>query len=151
MNFFLLQGFVTFFGVGKLPKMPGTWGTLAGIPLLLVFWKFSVWQRLCFVILATFATVYLVSIYEQKSKTHDSSEVVVDEILGLLFSGILLEYSTANLISCFLIFRFFDIFKPFPINTIDQKCPGGWGTVLDDVMAGILACIVIQLSILILG
>lgn len=151
MKSFLIQLYVTCLGVGKLPKMPGTWGTLAGIPVLLIFWQLEIKFRIPILILSTLVTIYIVNEYERLNHRHDSQEVVIDEVLGLLFTGLMLEFSAVNVVSCFCIFRFFDIFKPFPINVIDKKMPGGWGTVLDDVIAGVFACVAIQISIGLMG
>ncbi len=136
---FLVQGF----GSGRIPFMPGTWGSVVG--LLLVYFVsifgFTMWQYAAITAVVCAASWWLIFLYEKKSQTHDESSVVIDEIAGIFvcFLGMSF-YVTPLLFAGFVLFRFFDIVKPFPISWIDQKIPGAIGTLLDDLVAGAVVC-----------
>lgn len=72
----------------------------------------------------------------------DPSQIVIDEIVGMTVALLGISFKPALIIIAFLFFRFFDIWKPFPIKYIDRSFPGGWGIVLDDVAAGVMANVV---------
>jgi phosphatidylglycerophosphatase A len=178
----------TWFGLGYLPKAPGTWGSLAGVFLLWIVVRFSPYGTLFardihlhdryFVIdfqilalLAIFVAALGVIVSSQVaaySGTKDPQYVVVDEVSGQMlalllggFSAITHSVGTAILIPAasfyfdvpwkfllagFILFRLFDIWKPFPIRHL-EKLPGGWGIMADDWLAGIYAAILLRLAL----
>jgi phosphatidylglycerophosphatase A len=75
---------------------------------------------------------------------HDRSEIVIDEVVGFLITMVWLPMTWQSLLLGFLLFRFFDILKPFPIGYLDRKVPGGLGVVVDDIAAGIFASLILQ-------
>ena len=83
--------------------------------------------------------------YEQNSGSHDSKEIVIDEVLGFLITMTWLPISWQSFGFGFLLFRVLDIWKPFPISYLDKKIQGGLGVVIDDVAAGIVANLILQL------
>jgi phosphatidylglycerophosphatase A len=82
---------------------------------------------------------------------HDSGKIVVDEFAGILATGFLIPQTWQWAIAVFVVFRFFDILKPPPIRQIDRSLGGGAGVVLDDVVAGIMACITLHLAKVVIG
>ena len=125
----------TFFYLGKLPFAPGSWGSLGA----LAFWlflplNFSV--HLAVILILFILGVYSSNKVAEEMDDHDPSEIVIDEAVGMGISLFMLPHSLGLYILAFILFRFFDIFKPSFIYRI-QNLPGGWGIMLDDVMAGI--------------
>jgi phosphatidylglycerophosphatase A len=135
----------TYFNIGKFPKAPGTFATLATIPL---------WWALCqagpFVYMIVTLILFPIGVmaaqaYENQSSTHDSKEIVIDEVVGFLITMTWLPMTWQSVVFGFVIFRFLDIVKPPPIRQLDRRVPGGFGVMLDDVVAGIIGSIIMQL------
>ena len=125
----------TFFYLGKLPFAPGSWGSLGALLLwLLLPVTFSV--HLSVIIILFVLGIYSSSRMAKYLDDHDPSEVVIDEVVGMGISLFMLPHSLGLYFLAFLLFRIIDILKPSFIYRI-QKLPGGWGIMLDDVMAGI--------------
>lgn len=144
MQKFLLQ-LATFFGVGLLPKGPGTWGTLATMPFaIFLAWLGPLYHMTLTVLLLPVA-ILAAEIYEREKAKHDAKEIVIDEVLGFLITMTWLPMTWQSFAIGFVLFRMLDIFKPFPIGYLDKKIQGGLGVVIDDVAAGIIANIVLQL------
>jgi phosphatidylglycerophosphatase A len=132
-------------GSGCAPKAPGTFGTLAAIPFWWLFLQdVPLIPYLC-VLIAGFA--FGVYLCEQTSKdlgVHDHGGIVWDEWIGLWITYIALPAGIEWIIIGFALFRFFDILKPWPIKWLDEKVHGGFGIMIDDVLAGIFALICVQ-------
>ncbi|MGO9325964.1 MAG: phosphatidylglycerophosphatase A [Terracidiphilus sp.] len=135
----------TFFGSGLLKPGPGTWGSIAAVLLWAAFAWLAHPSRLMLVIalligiaLATILGVPAATIVERQSGRHDPGFVVIDEVIGqwiaLLFSPVDWRHGLIAL----LLFRLFDIVKPFPVRQF-ERLPAGWGIVFDDVAAGLYA------------
>ncbi len=139
-----LISLATFFGIGRLPKTPGTWGTLACLPLALLLNYWGPFFAMIFTVLMLPVAILSAELYEKKNGGHDSKEIVIDEVLGFLITMTWLPISWQSYAIGFFLFRFLDILKPFPIGYIDKKVRGGLGVVADDVAAGIIANIVLQ-------
>lgn len=127
------------FGSGLVKKAPGTFGTVAAIPVYLVliqtnFVVYSIATLFC-----TLIGIWICGIAAEKLGEHDFGGIVWDEIAGFLITMWFVAFSWQNLVVGFLLFRFFDIVKPWPIKWIDQKVSGGFGIMLDDVFAGVFA------------
>ena len=130
-----------------MPFAPGTAGTIIGIPVYLVFSCFS-WPLYLISVLALSAlAVYVSGEAEKIFNEKDSSRIVIDEIVGFQFAMFLATPTVLHIFLGFLLFRFFDIAKPFPIRLCERKLSGGYGVVGDDIMAGIYANILLLLSI----
>jgi phosphatidylglycerophosphatase A len=140
----ILKQLATFFGIGFFPKGPGTMGTLATIPLVLLLSWAGPLAYMAFVILLLPLAVIAAQIYEDDKGGHDHKEIVIDEVLGFMITMTWLPMTWKAMLAGFLLFRVLDIFKPFPIGYLDRKIPGGFGVVLDDVAAGIIASIILQ-------
>lgn len=146
MRTFLIK-LAPFFGVGRLPYGPGTWGTLVSVPLAAgLIWLGPLWHMLATLLLFPLS-VLAAQYYCQDCGVHDASEVVIDEVLGFLVAMVMVPLTWQCLLAGFILFRFFDILKPFPISYIDRKVTGGAGVILDDVVAGLIVNIILQLLV----
>ena len=126
----------TFFYLGKLPFSPGSWGSLGALLLwLLLPVTFSI--HLSVIIILFVLGVYSSSRMAQYLDEHDPSEVVIDEVVGMGISLFMLPHSPGLYFLAFILFRVFDILKPSFIYRI-QNLSGGWGIMLDDVLAGLI-------------
>jgi phosphatidylglycerophosphatase A len=127
---------------GYIPVASGTWGTLVAFPL---FWLFEPMQHgSTLLYLATFVAAVVGACWvagraEAILQEHDSHAIVIDEIVGYLGATLFMAPTWENTLVAFLIFRVFDVIKPFPAGTIDRSLPGGAGVVLDDVVSGLYA------------
>ncbi len=131
------------FGSGLIRPAPGTWGTLAGVPLYLAvvhyISPFSV-TYLVLIALLFLLGIYLCGRAAKDVGVHDHGAIVWDEIVGLLITFVWVPPTLVNLIIGFLLFRLFDIVKPWPIKLLDRHVHGGFGIMIDDVLAGVFAC-----------
>ncbi len=138
--------FVSLLGIGFFPIAPGTISSIFTIIIWYIFVDFfNVLYFYIFFLIILFLSFRITSLYLKQCKEKDPPEVVIDEFLGqsipLLF---IIEYNLLELLIAFLSFRFFDIFKVFPINKA-EKIDGSIGVLLDDIIAGVYALIVIIL------
>jgi phosphatidylglycerophosphatase A len=137
--------FVATAGMGRrIPRGPGTYGTLVAVPLVLALWHLG---PILYMAAAAFLMVFAIVIaqfYEDMNGRHDAKEVVIDEIAGFVITMTWLPLTWQAFVVGFVLFRALDIFKPFPIGMLDQKVKGGIGVVVDDVAAGIIANVLLQ-------
>jgi len=135
------------FGSGLARKAPGTLGTLAAVP---VYWLFAqagtaIYSVLTLVVMV--AGVWICGQAAEKLGEHDFGGIVWDEIAGLLITMALVPFSWQALVAGFLLFRLFDIVKPWPIRWADRRVQGGFGIMLDDVLAGVIAGLLLLLLV----
>ncbi len=131
---------------GYLPKAPGTWGSVAGVILwLIVFQWLSLPTYLSLLALLFVVGVFSAGAAEKIVDQGDPGLVVIDEIVGQLIALLLVAPRPAPILLAFLLFRLFDIIKPFPVSWCDSHLHGGMGIMLDDVLAGIYAFACVQL------
>jgi phosphatidylglycerophosphatase A len=136
---------------GFLPKMPGTWGTFAAIPLVIISHRLtSITQPVVAVVFVTFAA-YIAGRAEILFEDRDARPIVIDEMVGFLITLLWLPLNFLTLCLGFFLFRLFDIVKPPPISTVEKRLHGGWGIVLDDVLAGIFANVTLRLLLIVAG
>ena len=141
--------FVTMFGLGRIPKIPGTFGSLATTIILYIF--FHILNLSSNIILIILITIYILSfsavaIYIKDNENKDPKEIIIDEFIGQSLPIYLYEISHGIEKSsneaiifygiCFVLFRFFDIAKPFPVNYFDRNFKNSFGVIMDDVCAG---------------
>jgi phosphatidylglycerophosphatase A len=127
------------FGSGLAKKAPGTCGTLAAIPVYCLFAQTSLLIYSLLTITATLIGISLCGIAADKLGEHDFGGIVWDEVAGYLITLWFVPFSWQTTLVGFILFRIFDIFKPWPIKWVDQHVHGGFGIMLDDVLAGIFA------------
>ena len=132
---------------GYIPFAPGTMGSIAALPLPFFLSGINLYYTVPLIVIFIIFSVVIADHAEKIIKKKDPGVIVIDEIAGIIitFAGIPLNMWT--IIAGFLIFRFFDILKPFPIRLIEKKIPGGAGIVLDDVAAGVFSNIVLRIGI----
>jgi len=152
---------VTMFGLGKIKKIPGTFGSLATILILYIFFHiFRIPSNviILFLLIIFFYSFYAVSTHIKNSSNKDPGEIIIDEFIGQSIPIYLYEISHGTnkdstdaivfYAICFILFRYFDIMKPFPVSFFDKNFKNSFGVIMDDVMAGIyvvltLVCFVI--------
>ena len=132
----------TFFYLGKLPFAPGSWGSFGALLLWLLFPVTFSFHLSALIILFVLG-VYSSNKIAKHLGDDDPSEVVIDEVVGMGISLFMLPHSLGLYILAFFLFRIIDIFKPLFISRI-QDLPGGWGIMLDDVLAGLLTCAIVK-------
>jgi phosphatidylglycerophosphatase A len=160
----------TWFGLGYLPKAPGTWGSAGGLALLgviiyvaprvrfwndghfIIFWHFPAACSIALALVGVLVSSRVATYQKQK----DPQFVVIDEVSGQLIALLVgvptvtacsyPSFTNAEVLAGFLLFRLFDIWKPFPIRYL-EKLPGGWGIMADDWLAGIYAAILLRLAL----
>jgi len=139
----LLLTVATWGGVGYLPGMPGTWGTLAALPLWWLLRHLGFWgYGLALVILV--AVCIRVTGLAEVYLGPDHPAIVFDEVVGLLVALAWAPFAWPWVLGGFTLFRLFDIWKPFPVKYC-ERLPGGWGVTLDDLAAGLMALGVLEL------
>ena len=149
MNKNIIALFVTMFGLGKFPKIPGTFGSLTTVIILYIFFHIldlSSNLILIGLIIIFVFSFFAVEIHIKDKENKDPKEVVIDELIGQSIPIYLYEISHGTEKSsneaiifygvCFILFRFFDIVKPFPVNFFDKNFKNSFGVIMDDVCAG---------------
>jgi len=136
------------FGSGPAPRAPGTFGTLAALPIYFLFCEQPLWIYGLIVLLAAIAGVWICDRASVALKVHDHPGIVWDEFVGLWIALWAVPVEPLWLLLGFSVFRFFDIAKPWPIGWLDRHARGGFGIMIDDVAAGLMACAVLHLTLL---
>jgi phosphatidylglycerophosphatase A len=134
------------FGSGLAPKAPGTFGTLAAIPFFFLLLMLPVWDYVLVVIVCSVLGIYFCQSAADDFGVHDHPAIVWDEFVGLwisLFPLAFVRFEWYWVVVGFLLFRLFDILKPWPISYIDKHVHGGLGIMLDDVLAGFAAALIL--------
>ena len=132
------------FGSGAAPKAPGTFGTLAALPIAWLMQPLPLWSYALIVLVAFVVGVYLCDRTSKDLAVHDHPGIVWDEFVGLWIALFAAPVGWVWLVAGFLLFRLFDIWKPWPIGWLDKRVDGGLGIMLDDVVAGLFALGVLQ-------
>lgn len=134
----------TWFGCGTLFPGPGFWGTLGAMPLGITLMVLGgpIW------LLATSVFLFIVGLYVSKYtenilKTHDSSTIVIDEAAAVLIPLAFVPITPVGVLSAFILFRIFDVIKPWPVSFADKKMSGEWGVMIDDTIAAIYASVIL--------
>ena len=141
----LIKLLATGFYLGHIPKIPGTFGTLLGIPLS--YFLLSIGGMITYLIATLFFVLLAMMISELHDRTlpePDSKTIVIDEVAGYLVAFVGMPFQWHWILFVFVMFRLFDGFKPFPISYIDKNVKGGIGIVLDDLAAGLIVNIIAQ-------
>lgn len=141
----LFMTLATGFGLGYLPKAPGTWGTLLALPIHYLIVQLPMQGYVAALGIIIIIAVVSAGSAEKIIDKPDPGIVVIDEVAGMLIAMIALPAHPLAWLLAFILFRIFDILKPFPVNFFDQRFHGGLGIVLDDLMAGIYALASLQL------
>ena len=127
----------TCFGVGSIPFAPGTWGSLFAVLLIYNITFLQEWITLSSVLIVAFSWWVCVEVHKETKS--DSSEIIIDEFAGMFVACMFINHDFISLIFAFLFFRFFDIVKPWPISWVDKNIKNGPGILIDDLLAGLFA------------
>ena len=133
-------------GAGLSPRAPGTVGTLAAVPLLFLM-PTSPWLHLVLVAALFVVGIWCCARCAEELGVHDHGGIVWDEIVGYLLAMVAVPRSLTFVVLGFLLFRLFDVWKPWPIGPVDRRVGGGLGIMLDDVLAAVYTAIALQLVI----
>ncbi|CZF77327.1 Phosphatidylglycerophosphatase A [Grimontia celer] len=132
----------TGFGSGLSPIVPGTMGTLAAVPFYYLLVSFSPIVLAVAIVLGSFIGVYLCGRTSGDMGVHDHGSIVWDEFVGFWITMLLVPVTDWQVVLAgFIIFRFFDMVKPWPISWLDRKVHGGFGIMLDDIVAGLMSMV----------
>ncbi|MEP4545891.1 MAG: phosphatidylglycerophosphatase A [Saccharospirillum sp.] len=134
-------------GSGAAPKAPGTFGTLAAVPLFLLLSLLPLWLYLVVVVASFVLGCYLCDRVSRDMGVHDHGGIVWDEFVGFWITMIAVPVSLWTVVLGFILFRIFDIIKPWPIGWLDRRVEGGLGIMIDDVIAGIFAGVILHLVV----
>lgn len=134
-------------GSGLVPRAPGTFGTLAAVLPWLLLAQLSALAYGCFVVISLIAGVWLCGEAARRMQAEDPGGIVWDEWVGLwvALAGLPLEWPW--LLAGFLLFRLFDVLKPWPVGWIDRRFHGGLGIMLDDIVAGAMAACCLHIAL----
>lgn len=138
------------FGSGLSPWVPGTMGTLAAVPLFLTLAALPWWAYAAVVVAAFAVGIYLCAHAAAALGVHDHPGIVWDEFVGYWITMFLVPVSWQWVLAGFVLFRLFDMLKPWPISLADKKLHGGFGIMIDDVLAGIAAWLCLHILIRVL-
>ena len=151
-NWIALVG-ATFFGSGLLPKAPGTWGTLAALPLWFATHDSTLELRILIWTTLAIWGVWSSKVFDEVNHTQDNQNIVMDEATGVGITAWTAGASPWNYLIACALFRFFDIVKPWPVKNVDRwshrsgsRWAGAWGVMGDDWIAGIQGLIVILIA-----
>jgi phosphatidylglycerophosphatase A len=131
--------------IGNIPFAPGTFGTILGLPLCFLLAKTELPVAVLLTAIFIIFAILISHDAEKILKKNDPGCIIIDEIAGLVVTFIGLNFNMISAPAGFIIFRFFDILKPFPIRLIERKLSGGTGIVMDDVAAGIYSNLVLRI------
>jgi phosphatidylglycerophosphatase A len=138
------SGFLAFgFGSGLSPFAPGTMGTLVAVPFIFALKALGAPGFWLALVLLFLLGVYLCERVSQELGVHDHGGIVWDEMVGYWLSAAFVPLQWYWLLGAFLLFRFFDILKPWPIRQLDRKVSGGFGIMIDDVVAALFTVLVL--------
>jgi len=136
------------FGLGLSRRAPGTVGTLAALPFILLYATWPLWAQLLLTGLVCLLGFWICGESARRLDSHDHPGIVWDEIAGWMITMLVVPITPWTLLAGFLIFRFFDIVKPWPIILLDRHLKGGVGIMMDDILAGLMSAAILWLAYL---
>lgn len=134
----------TWFGCGYVPLAPGTAGSLGAIPLYLLLRPLGPWAVVCASVVLLAVGLWAADVVVDASGQKDPQIVVVDEVVGMLLTLAAAPRGALAIGLGFVAFRVFDQFKPWPANVAEQRLKGGWGVMMDDVVAGLYGALLLR-------
>lgn len=132
------------FGSGLSPRAPGTVGTIAALPFALLLLQLPIYWYCALLIVAAVVGVWLCQVASDALQVRDHGGIVWDEFVGLWITFIAVPVQWHWLLIGFVLFRLFDILKPWPISYLDRHVHGGLGIMIDDILAGLFAALCLQ-------
>lgn len=134
------------FGSGLSPKAPGTAGTLVAIPIYLLIADLSLLHYTLFIAVTSLLGIWICGVASRQLKVHDHPGIVWDEFVGYWITMWAVPADWTWIIAGFVAFRVFDIVKPWPVSVLDRRVGGGLGIMVDDMLAGVMACITLHIA-----
>jgi phosphatidylglycerophosphatase A len=134
------------FGAGALPKAPGTWGTLAALPFYVLMARLPFIEYIYLVTALFIVGIWICGEAGRVLGAHDHSAIVWDEMVGFWVTMAAAPPGWLWIVVGFILFRFFDICKPWPIYLLDRRLAGGFGVMADDLVAGLYAALCVYLG-----
>jgi phosphatidylglycerophosphatase A len=134
------------FGSGLAPRAPGTAGTLLAIPLYLLIAQWTLMQYTLLIVLAAVLGVWICGVASRQLQVHDHPGIVWDEFVGFWITMWAVPPDWQWVIAGFVVFRLYDIVKPWPVSVLDRKVGGGLGIMIDDMVAGVMACLTLHIA-----
>jgi phosphatidylglycerophosphatase A len=134
--------------VGRIPFAPGTFGSLVGLPFVFLFSKAGWPVASVLTLILILFSVRVAHRAEQQLEAKDPGCIVIDEIAGMCVTLLAIPLTLTTGIAGFFLFRIFDVIKPPPARQMEKILPGGWGVVMDDVVAGIMANIILRVGVI---
>ncbi|HOK05631.1 MAG TPA: phosphatidylglycerophosphatase A [Syntrophales bacterium] len=138
----------TALGAGYCPVAPGTAGTVVAVPIYLVLIHQPRWLYVLTVVTATVLACRVADRAEALFGRRDPPQIVIDEVVGYLWTMVAIAPSWASVVAGFFVFRLLDILKPFPVDWAQRRLPGGVGVVMDDVAAGLYGALTLMILVL---
>lgn len=135
------------FGTGLAPFAPGTFGTLAALPFIWLFSGLDAGSYTGVVVAFSLLGIYLCGQTARAMGEHDHPAIVWDEVAGYMVAMIAVPVTWVNLLVAFILFRIFDILKPWPIRWLDKKVNGGLGIMVDDILAGAFTLVLMHIAL----
>ncbi|MDC0609898.1 phosphatidylglycerophosphatase A [Vibrio sp.] len=142
----------TGFGSGLSPVIPGTMGTLASIPFYLILAHTPAWFYIVVILIASVIGIKICAQTSHDMKVHDHGAIVWDEFVGFWITMIMIPlldidvFAWQWIVLGFVYFRFFDMLKPWPIRWFDKNIHGGWGIMVDDIVAGFVSALALWIT-----
>ncbi len=146
----LLKHIATLGPIGYIPFAPGTFGSLAGL-ICLWFFPLPLQGHFLLIIIGSIVGSIAATAAEEQFGQKDSGKIIVDEFIGFYVAAFFLPHTPVLLIAAFLLFRFFDIFKPLMIRKVEKALKNGKGVMGDDILAGIYANAILQVWVMVKG
>jgi phosphatidylglycerophosphatase A len=134
------------FGSGLSPKAPGTAGTLVAVPIYLLIADLSLLHYTLFIAVTSLLGIWICGVASRQLKVHDHPGIVWDEFVGYWITMWAVPADWTWIIAGFVAFRVFDIVKPWPVSVLDKRVGGGLGIMVDDMLAGVMACITLHIA-----
>jgi phosphatidylglycerophosphatase A len=133
----------TFFYTGRSPKAPGTMGSLAALPLAWVVWPLG-WVWGWWITAGVFLSGWLAAtVVVKRTGNTDHQSIVIDEVVGILLTTSIAPHEWGWYFVAFILFRLFDIWKPWPVRWVDRRWKSALGTMMDDALAAVMATAVL--------
>ncbi len=132
------------FGLGLAPKAPGTFGTFAALPFILLTMTQSLYLQLIVALIICVFGFWVCGKAARDVGVHDHPAIVWDEVAGYYITMLGVAITPWTLLAGFILFRFFDIVKPWPIKLLDKHVKGGFGIMVDDILAGVFSLLCLQ-------
>jgi phosphatidylglycerophosphatase A len=133
--------------VGRIPFASGTFGSLVGLPIVYLLSRINWAAALILTAILVLFSVRVAHLAEQQLKAKDPGCIVIDEIAGMCVTMLAIPLTLTTGLAGFLLFRVFDVIKPPPARQMERRLQGGWGVVMDDVVAGVMANLVLRIWI----